>query len=63
MQEDHFPFIYCIEALVYDRKFTQWESCFETLGLDPKPIADCYSSGYGKEVGFHTDCLAILAIN
>ncbi|CAK9326916.1 unnamed protein product [Citrullus colocynthis] len=46
----HFPFIYCIEAAVYERKFTQWETCFEKLGLNSKPIYDCYSSGLGKEL-------------
>ncbi|KDP45780.1 hypothetical protein JCGZ_17387 [Jatropha curcas] len=48
--EEHFPFIYCIESLVHERKFPEWESCFETLGLDPKPVIDCYNSGYGKEL-------------
>ncbi|GMY10536.1 gamma-interferon-responsive lysosomal thiol protein-like [Fagus crenata] len=47
---EHFPFINCVETLVYEHKYPQWESCFEKLGLDPKPIADCYSSGYGKEL-------------
>ncbi|ONH99812.1 hypothetical protein PRUPE_6G051500 [Prunus persica] len=46
---DHFPFIYCIESLVYEHKYPQWESCYEKLGLDSKPIAECYSSGLGKE--------------
>ncbi|ONH99808.1 hypothetical protein PRUPE_6G051500 [Prunus persica] len=47
---DHFPFIYCIESLVYEHKYPQWESCYEKLGLDSKPIAECYSSGLGKEL-------------
>ncbi|KAK9279755.1 hypothetical protein L1049_013437 [Liquidambar formosana] len=47
---EHFPFIYCVESLVYERKYPQWIQCFEKLGLDPKPILDCYSSGYGKEL-------------
>ncbi|XP_040992017.1 gamma-interferon-responsive lysosomal thiol protein-like [Juglans microcarpa x Juglans regia] len=47
---EHFPFINCVETLVYERKYPQWESCFDELGLDPKPITDCYSSGYGKEL-------------
>lgn len=46
----HFSFIYCIETLVYEHKYPQWETCFEKLGLDPKPISDCYNSGYGKEL-------------
>lgn len=52
MQNKHFPFIYCIEELVFERKYTQWESCFETLNLDPKPVTDCYTGEYGKEVSF-----------
>ena len=52
LQSEHFPFINCVETLVYEHKYPQWESCFEKLGLDPKPISDCYSSGHGKEVGF-----------
>ncbi|KAM0995903.1 gamma-interferon-responsive lysosomal thiol protein isoform X1 [Malus sylvestris] len=47
---DHFPFIYCVESLVYEHKYPQWESCYEKLGLDSKPIAECYSSGLGKEL-------------
>lgn len=46
----HFPFIFCVEAAVYERKYTQWETCFEKLGLNPKPVYDCYSSGLGKEL-------------
>ena len=52
MQNKHFPFIYCIEELVFERKYTKWESCFETLNLDPKPVTDCYTGEYGKEVSF-----------
>ncbi|CAK9171801.1 unnamed protein product [Ilex paraguariensis] len=46
----HFTFVYCVESLVYEGKYTQWETCFEKLGLDPKPVADCYSNGQGKEL-------------
>lgn len=46
----HFPFVYCVESLVYEHKFPQWEKCFEELQLDPQPIVDCYDSGYGKEL-------------
>ncbi|XP_022154904.1 gamma-interferon-inducible lysosomal thiol reductase-like [Momordica charantia] len=48
--DGHFPFIYCIESLAYKRKYTQWESCFEKLGLDPKPINDCYSTDLGNKL-------------
>ncbi|XWS53375.1 hypothetical protein CRYUN_Cryun11dG0152200 [Craigia yunnanensis] len=47
---DHFPFIFCVEALVYERKYLEWESCFEESGLESKPITDCYSSGLGQKL-------------
>ncbi|XP_057954276.1 gamma-interferon-responsive lysosomal thiol protein [Malania oleifera] len=47
---EHFTFIYCIESLVLEYNYPQWIKCFEKLGMDPKPIADCYNSGYGKEL-------------
>ena len=50
MQNKHFSFIYCVETLVYERKYPEWETCFDKLGLDPTPITECYSSGYGNEV-------------
>ncbi|PSS09514.1 Gamma-interferon-inducible lysosomal thiol reductase [Actinidia chinensis var. chinensis] len=46
----HFSFIYCVETLVYERKYPEWETCFDKLGLDPTPITECYSSGYGNEL-------------
>ncbi|KAM5583133.1 gamma-interferon-responsive lysosomal thiol protein [Rosa sericea] len=47
---DHFPFIYCVESLVYEHKYPQWESCYEKLGLNSTLIAECYNSGHGKEL-------------
>ncbi|XP_004294783.1 PREDICTED: gamma-interferon-inducible lysosomal thiol reductase isoform X1 [Fragaria vesca subsp. vesca] len=47
---DHFPFIYCVESLAYEGKYPQWESCYEKLGLNSTPIAECYNSGTGKEL-------------
>ncbi|KAH9601975.1 hypothetical protein KSS87_000348 [Heliosperma pusillum] len=47
---EHFPFIYCVESLVYKHKYSEWETCFQTLALDPKPVMGCYSSGKGKEL-------------
>ncbi|XP_027335785.1 gamma-interferon-responsive lysosomal thiol protein-like [Abrus precatorius] len=46
----HFPFIYCVEDLVYNEKSGEWESCFEKLDLDSKPITQCYNSEEGKEL-------------
>lgn len=61
MQNEHFPFIYCVESLVNDGKYSKWETCYEKLGKDPKPISDCYASGRGKEVNFFTDLLVFFA--
>ncbi|KAJ7959874.1 Gamma-interferon-inducible lysosomal thiol reductase [Quillaja saponaria] len=49
-QDKQFPFSYCIEALADEHKAPEWESCFKKLGLDPKPVLDCYRSGDGKEL-------------
>ncbi|CAL1368793.1 unnamed protein product [Linum trigynum] len=48
--EKNFPFIYCVEEKVHEGKYREWESCFGELALDPKPIQDCYSSGYGEKL-------------
>ncbi|KAJ7959871.1 Gamma interferon inducible lysosomal thiol reductase [Quillaja saponaria] len=48
--DKQFPFSYCIEALADEHKAPEWESCFKKLGLDPKPVLDCYRSGDGKEL-------------
>nr|GEY95103.1 hypothetical protein [Tanacetum cinerariifolium] len=47
---DHFPFVYCVEKLNYDGKYKEWETCFEKLNLDPKPVTDCISSGAGHKL-------------
>nr|XP_043611169.1 gamma-interferon-responsive lysosomal thiol protein-like [Erigeron canadensis] len=47
---DHFPFIFCVERYLYYDKFDKWESCFEELSLDPKPVKDCYSNGMGNQL-------------
>ncbi|KAJ0244884.1 hypothetical protein HA466_0184090 [Hirschfeldia incana] len=49
-QSDHFPFIYCVESLVIEHKYKKWETCYEKLNLNSKPVADCLSSGHGKEL-------------
>ncbi|KAL5709787.1 hypothetical protein ACHQM5_020432 [Ranunculus cassubicifolius] len=45
----HYTFIYCVERLVVQHKYTEWESCFKTTGFDSKPIEDCYKGGLGKQ--------------
>ncbi|XP_071717996.1 gamma-interferon-responsive lysosomal thiol protein-like [Rutidosis leptorrhynchoides] len=47
---DHFPFIHCVESLNFEDKYTEWETCFKKLNLDPKPVTDCYTSGIGHKL-------------
>ncbi|KAL1332502.1 hypothetical protein HN51_061295 [Arachis hypogaea] len=46
----HFPYIYCVEELVYQGEYREWKSCFEKLDLDSKPIDQCYHGDRGKEL-------------
>jgi len=46
----HFSFIYCVETLVYEHNYAEWETCFDKLSLDATPIYECYTSGYGTEL-------------
>ncbi|KAL8504892.1 hypothetical protein ACS0TY_016184 [Phlomoides rotata] len=48
--ETHFRFIYCVERLHLMNKHTQWESCFSAIGLDSKPLNDCYNNGLGFQL-------------
>jgi hypothetical protein len=50
LQNMHFKFIYCVEELVVNGKYPEWESCFASLGFDPKPVTECYKSEHGHEV-------------
>ncbi|XP_038988932.1 gamma-interferon-responsive lysosomal thiol protein isoform X1 [Phoenix dactylifera] len=47
---EHFSFIYCIESLVMEHEYLDWESCFSRTGLDSHAVMDCYKSGYGKKL-------------
>uniref|UniRef100_A0A1J3F8F9 Gamma-interferon-inducible lysosomal thiol reductase n=1 Tax=Noccaea caerulescens TaxID=107243 RepID=A0A1J3F8F9_NOCCA len=47
---DHFPFIYCVESLVTEHKYDEWETCYEKLNLNSKPVTDCLSSGHGNKL-------------
>lgn len=50
MQDMHFRFIYCVEYLALEGKQAEWASCFDRSQLGKVPI-DCYTSGYGNQVG------------
>ncbi|KAL9241229.1 hypothetical protein vseg_015361 [Gypsophila vaccaria] len=47
---DHFPFIECVERLVHDRKYTQWETCFSVSNLDVQSVKECTFGPHGKEL-------------
>ncbi|KAK9663992.1 hypothetical protein RND81_14G011900 [Saponaria officinalis] len=47
---DHFPFIECVECLVHDHKYTEWETCFEDSNLDPQSVKECTFGQRGKEL-------------
>ncbi|KAF3618136.1 hypothetical protein FXO38_33593 [Capsicum annuum] len=47
---EHFPFIHCVESLVYHKNYTQWETCFEKLNLKKELVTDCVGSDRGKEL-------------
>ncbi|ERN08996.1 gamma-interferon-inducible lysosomal thiol reductase [Amborella trichopoda] len=47
---EHFPFINCIETLVADHKYLDWQSCFVKAFSGFQRVADCYNSGYGKKL-------------
>ncbi|KAG0469157.1 hypothetical protein HPP92_018485 [Vanilla planifolia] len=46
----HFSFVYCLENLILENKYDDWESCFQRTQLDPKALVDCYNSGRGQEI-------------
>ncbi|CAN6289748.1 unnamed protein product [Urochloa humidicola] len=48
--DEHFRFIYCVEDLVVKRQYKSWDSCFQKLGLDPKPVTECYKSEQGHQL-------------
>nr|AFK37977.1 unknown [Medicago truncatula] len=47
---EHFPFIHCVEDFSYQGKHSEWESCYEKLGLDSSLVDHCYHSEHGKEL-------------
>ncbi|CAM0152929.1 unnamed protein product [Urochloa decumbens] len=49
-QDVHFRFIYCVEDLVVKRQYKSWDSCFQKLGLDPKPVTECYKNEKGHKL-------------
>ncbi|KZV40171.1 gamma-interferon-inducible lysosomal thiol reductase-like [Dorcoceras hygrometricum] len=48
--ETHFKFIHCVERLHLMNRHANWQSCFGSTGLDPKPLENCYNSGLGYKL-------------
>ncbi|KAM0948088.1 putative gamma interferon inducible lysosomal thiol reductase GILT, Thioredoxin-like superfamily [Dioscorea sansibarensis] len=47
---EHFKFIYCVERLVFEHKYDNWETCFEETGLDSTAVLKCYEGGDGNKL-------------
>jgi len=62
VQDVHFRFIYCVEDLVVKRQYKEWESCFQKLGLDPKPVTECYKSEQGHKVHSRSSAASLSCI-
>ncbi|XP_059428021.1 gamma-interferon-responsive lysosomal thiol protein-like [Corylus avellana] len=51
--KQHFKFIECVERQASEQKQLgekTWNSCCQKLGLNPKPVSECYNSGHGREL-------------
>lgn len=46
----HFKVIRCIERLELEGKQSQWQACFASLKLDPKPFTDCFTTRHGIDL-------------
>ncbi|KNA06978.1 hypothetical protein SOVF_176150 [Spinacia oleracea] len=46
----HYFMIQCIESLAYQNREAEWQSCFDQVSLDSKPIFDCYNQGNGRRL-------------
>lgn len=62
LQSEHFPFIHCVEDFSYQGKHSEWESCYEKLGLDSSLVDHCYHSEHGKEVFFFPNLVFVFEI-
>ena len=54
MQDKYYALIHCIEFLVIDGTHSDWQSCFNSLGLSEEPILECYNNGTGAKVTSNT---------
>lgn len=49
-QDKYYALIHCIEFLVIDGTHSDWQSCFNSLGLSEEPILECYNNGTGAKL-------------
>lgn len=54
MQDKYYALIHCMEFLVIDGTHSDWQSCFNSLGLSEEPILECYNNGTGAKVTSNT---------
>lgn len=53
MQKQHFKLIHCVENQTIEGKQSKeegWKSCCQKLGMNQKPVQDCYDSGLERKV-------------
>ncbi|KAL3569776.1 hypothetical protein D5086_029666 [Populus alba] len=48
--DKYYALIHCIEFLVIDGTHSDWQSCFNSLGLSEEPILECYNNGTGAKL-------------
>ncbi|KAJ6316027.1 hypothetical protein OIU78_019330 [Salix suchowensis] len=50
MQDKYYALIHCIEFLVIEGRPSDWQSCFNSLGLSEKTILECSDNGTGAKI-------------
>ncbi|KAL9374396.1 hypothetical protein Peur_034016 [Populus x canadensis] len=48
--DKYYALIHCMEFLVIDGTHSDWQSCFNSLGLSEEPILECYNNGTGAKL-------------
>ncbi|KAF9665259.1 hypothetical protein SADUNF_Sadunf16G0104000 [Salix dunnii] len=49
-QDKYYALIHCIEFFVIEGRHSDWQSCFNSLGLSEKPILECSNNGTGAKL-------------
>ncbi|KAJ6750378.1 hypothetical protein OIU85_000957 [Salix viminalis] len=48
--DKYYALIHCIEFLVIEGRHSDWQSCFNSLGLSEKTILECSNNGTGAKI-------------